>query len=146
MGGFATPSGVPIITRQQLQDPEIIDAIKSTRTQDIIDKSKGEATFKALAVAQIVWFIARCIIRASRHLFLTQLEVSTLAFTSTILVVWALWWHKPRDVQTPIWIGSSERDADVEGFRSQSWLQGLISGTSFLPDSSPISIPSAWSP
>ena len=70
--------------------------------EEIQDKSKGDAVTKALVVLQTTWFLLQCVARASQHLALTELELATAAFALLNIVIYALWWDKPLDVQCHI--------------------------------------------
>ncbi|KAJ7843951.1 hypothetical protein B0H13DRAFT_2097232 [Mycena leptocephala] len=109
MGGFVSSSGYPVVTKKQLKDPtlgfEFITAIRNINADDIMDKSKGDALSKGLALVQGLWFTAQCIARVHQHLVITQLEVATLAFAVVNVFIWLLWWDKPIDVQRQIIIG-----------------------------------------
>ena len=70
--------------------------------EEIQDKSKGDAVTKALVVLQTTWFLLQCVARGSRHLALTELELATAAFALLNIIIYALWWDKPLDVQCHI--------------------------------------------
>ncbi|KAJ7187673.1 hypothetical protein GGX14DRAFT_383417 [Mycena pura] len=54
MGGFVSSRGYPVATEEQLDDskfgPEFLKAIRSVDTEDILDKSKGDALSKGVAL------------------------------------------------------------------------------------------------
>ena len=75
----------PIVTREEIQD-----------------KSKGDAVTKALVLLQTTWFLLQCAARGSQRLALTELELATAAFALLNIVIYALWWDKPLDVQCHI--------------------------------------------
>ncbi|KAJ7130464.1 hypothetical protein C8R44DRAFT_665575, partial [Mycena epipterygia] len=102
MGGFVSQNGHPIVTIKQLENPEYILAIRKVKAEDISDKGNGDAFSKGIAVLQGLWFITQCIARVHQHLPVTQLEVATLAFAIVNVLIWALWWGKPLDVEQPI--------------------------------------------
>jgi hypothetical protein len=60
MGGFVSSTGYPIATKKQLADPdlgpEFLTGIKNIDAEDIMDKSKGDALSKGLAMVQGLWF------------------------------------------------------------------------------------------
>ncbi|KAJ7275497.1 hypothetical protein B0H12DRAFT_1087541 [Mycena haematopus] len=111
MGGFVSPAGCPIVTREQLEDqelgPQFLKAIKDVNAEDIMDKSKGDVLSKGVALLQGLWFITQCIVRMHQHLAVTELEVATLAFAVVNIFIWLLWWNKPLDVQRPIVVVSA---------------------------------------
>ncbi|KAJ7133315.1 hypothetical protein C8R44DRAFT_611749, partial [Mycena epipterygia] len=102
MGGFVSQNGHPIVTIKQLENSECLSAIRKVKAADIMDKSKGDALSKGVALLQGLWFITQCIARVSQHLPVTQLEVATLAFAIVTIFIWSLWWAKPLDIQQPI--------------------------------------------
>ena len=93
----------PIVTREEIQD-----------------KSKGDAVTKALVVLQTTWFLLQCAARGSQRLALTELELATAAFALLNIIIYALWWDKPLDVQCHIVVRRSARD----GTRSQQNQEG----------------------
>jgi hypothetical protein len=69
---------------------------------DIEDKGKADLLVKLLAVTQISWLVLSVIVRGITRLPVSQLEITSLAFS--VISVWIyianLW--KPKDVLTPI--------------------------------------------
>ncbi|KAJ7704545.1 hypothetical protein B0H17DRAFT_13449, partial [Mycena rosella] len=126
MGGFVSRIGHPIATKKQIEDsllgPEYLSAITKIDTEDIMDKSNGDALSKGVALVQGLWFTVQCLARFSQHLPVTELEVTTLAFAVVNIFIWLLWWSKPLDVQRPIPVGPSED----------------------RPETGPIPVPSNW--
>ncbi|KAJ7910812.1 hypothetical protein B0H13DRAFT_2272304 [Mycena leptocephala] len=112
MGGFVSSTGYPIVTKKQLADPELgaefLAGIKNVDAEDIMDKSKGDALSKGLAIAQGLWFTTQCLARVHQHLAVTELEVATLAFAMVNVFIWLLWWNKPLDVQRQIVVGPAK--------------------------------------
>ncbi|KAF7369903.1 hypothetical protein MSAN_00619800 [Mycena sanguinolenta] len=156
MGGFVSPAGHPIATKEQLEDPdvgsELQKAIRNVNDQEIMDKSKGDALSKGVALLQGLWFILQCLARVHQRLAITQLEVATLAFAIVNIFIWLLWWNKPLDVQWPIVVGptlSSQATAPDQFSRTTGFDQFLalifgFAGDKYHPLSS-VSVPSFWS-
>lgn len=72
--------------------------------EEIKDKSKGDAFFKALAILQLLWFILQVVVRASIHLDITPIEITTCALVvATIFMYWS-WWNKPLNAQCPVFL------------------------------------------
>ncbi|KAF7369970.1 hypothetical protein MSAN_00626900 [Mycena sanguinolenta] len=166
MGGFVSPTGHPIATKEQLgypiaskeqlEDPdvgsELQEAIRNVNEEDIEDKSKGDALSKGVALLQGLWFILQTLARAHQRLAVTQLEVATLAFAVVNLFIWLLWWNKPLDVRRPIVFGPPTQ-ADTETVTLPVQLSrldrfggaiGAQYGDRYDPLSS-VSVPSFWS-
>lgn len=68
---------------------------------DICDKSKSDNAAKLLALIQVTWFSAQCILRVCYHLPLSQLESMTLGYIPLFIVTYFFWWNKPKDVRSP---------------------------------------------
>ncbi|KAK4161497.1 hypothetical protein QBC43DRAFT_323439 [Cladorrhinum sp. PSN259] len=68
---------------------------------EIEDKSKADGLAKSLAAVQSAWMILQCIMRWSSGLYVTSLELNTLAHAICALVIFILWWDKPLDIQHP---------------------------------------------
>ncbi|KAJ3558024.1 hypothetical protein NP233_g11594 [Leucocoprinus birnbaumii] len=68
----------------------------------VYDKSKGDFLTKLLAILQTSWFAAQCITRWATGLYVTELEVMTLAFACFNVVTYALWWHKPQNMRVAL--------------------------------------------
>lgn len=84
------------------EHPEIDSAIREITAAEIVDRSKGDALTKVIAILQTTWFIIQCITRHIQRLSLTELELVTLALASLNAVTFVIWWHKPLGVQDPV--------------------------------------------
>jgi len=85
MGGFAQyddGEGPYIIDPDGLEDYLRKDDIMG---EAIMDRSKGDALSKGIAILQTGWFILQCIARKIQGLAVTELEVVTLAFATPTL-------------------------------------------------------------
>ncbi|KAL8723994.1 MAG: hypothetical protein Q9181_007035 [Wetmoreana brouardii] len=65
------------------------------------DKSNADGTAKLLALGQVSWFAAQCVMRRVHSLPLSQLESMTLSYIPLFAVTYLFWWVKPKDVLTP---------------------------------------------
>ncbi|CAK7206248.1 hypothetical protein SEUCBS139899_009035 [Sporothrix eucalyptigena] len=68
---------------------------------NIRDKSKSDSLTKLLAVSQVSWFVAQCILRGLEHLPISQIEAMTLGYIPVFLVTYFFWWNKPKDIRSP---------------------------------------------
>jgi hypothetical protein len=119
MGGFV--DGTTLLSLEDIErlvrNKEIEYPI--TTREEIQDKSKGDAVTKALVVLQTTWFLLQCAARGRQHLALTELELATAAFALLNIIIYALWWYKPLDVQCHIVVRrrtpqDSAREASLE--------------------------------
>ena len=74
--------------------------------EEIMDKSKSDSFARLLAISQTLWLVVQMIVRASRHLEVSQLEIGTTAFASCAVTIYVLNWHKPKGVGVPWTIGT----------------------------------------
>ncbi|KZP06522.1 hypothetical protein FIBSPDRAFT_1053492 [Athelia psychrophila] len=71
-------------------------------SEELGDRSKGDALSKSIAVFQTLWFVAQCIARRIENLVITNLEIMTLAYTVITVAMYTAWWHKPLNVHCPV--------------------------------------------
>lgn len=82
---------IPDISREQLED-----------------KSKSDMLGKMLTCWQAGYFCVQCIFRLSKALSITLLELNVFAHAICALLLFLIWWDKPRDVQEPLLIRDEE--------------------------------------
>ncbi|TFK62269.1 hypothetical protein BDN72DRAFT_964656 [Pluteus cervinus] len=109
MGGFASKDDNQILSSstliQLLEDGRLdVEELRSVTKEDIEDKSKGDWLSKGLVALQTTWFVCECLARLQQKLPLLELEVVTLAFATLNVLTYALWWHKPLNVNRPIFL------------------------------------------
>ncbi|KAJ7130459.1 hypothetical protein C8R44DRAFT_731980 [Mycena epipterygia] len=151
MGGFVSRNGHPIVTIKQLTDNSAyMSAIHDVKAEDISDKGNSDTFSKGIALLQGLWFVTQCLARLHQHLSVTQLEVATLAFAVVNVLIWALWWAKPLDVEQLILVGST---VELEGAERTIWslhlwdrFSGIFNGnySPYVPIAS-TSVPIFWS-
>ncbi|KAJ7700352.1 hypothetical protein B0H17DRAFT_1128772 [Mycena rosella] len=154
MGGFVSQSGHPIATKAQIEHPvlgpQYLASIRKIKKADIMDKSKGDALSKGVALVQGLWFTTQCLVRVFQRLPITELEITTLAFAVINIFTRVLWWGKPLDVQQPIQVGPGELRQDGGPGISSLNLLDRFSGVwaGYYPGYNPAestSVPSFWS-
>ncbi|KAF5309543.1 hypothetical protein D9619_012322 [Psilocybe cf. subviscida] len=69
---------------------------------EIWDRSKGDTFTKLIVALQTAWFLAQTISRPVQSLAITEIEIITLAYAAFNGAMYAFWWAKPLDVQSPI--------------------------------------------
>lgn len=88
-----TPRGVLLLAQCGLLPRLTKDEIK--------DKSKADSIAKTLVLLQAGWLIVQLIGRVAQKLPVTLLEVNTLGHVVCAFIIYMMWWHKPRQVETP---------------------------------------------
>ena len=69
--------------------------------EDILDKSKADNLSKMLSILQALWMLAQIVGRLIIRLSVTLLEVNTLAHIICALIIYVLWWYKPKLINEP---------------------------------------------
>ena len=76
--------------------------------EDIKDKSKADSLAKVLVCLQAIWFCVQCVVRVAQDQDISFLELNTFAHAVCTLLTYALWWHKPLDIESPSLIVGDE--------------------------------------
>lgn len=88
-------------------------------TAEVIDeRSKTDYLAQSVTFIQVSWFVLTTVARVAKHLPISALEVSTLAFVSCAAAVAFFWWEKPLDFgsSTVIKIPIQDRDLFLSMF------------------------------
>ncbi|KAL8800371.1 MAG: hypothetical protein Q9182_005226 [Xanthomendoza sp. 2 TL-2023] len=80
---------------------------------DIDDRNKRDGLARLLTAVQILVFLIKSIVRASRHLSITSLEVTTFAFIFAMLLASWFWKDKPQDVNKPVVLKSKASISEI---------------------------------
>ena len=72
------------------------------RNEDIEDRSKADALGMVFTIIQSAWAMCNIIARAACSLSISSLELGTIAYVACGILTYAFWWHKPKDMTTPI--------------------------------------------
>jgi hypothetical protein len=88
---------------EALIDAGVLPSINFT-DQDVTDRAKADSFAKAFAILQISWVVCDIVTRAAYRLPISLLELATVAYVACAVLIYAMWWHKPKDMTTPIMI------------------------------------------
>ncbi|KAJ5219726.1 hypothetical protein N7468_008930 [Penicillium chermesinum] len=92
----------PAITEDEIEDKSKSDGLsRSVSSQNGMDSTN---IHRLITVAQALWFVVNCIFRWAQGIFVTTLELTTLAFILISLVTSLCWYHKPMDVGSAVTI------------------------------------------
>lgn len=89
---------------------------RSISKDEIEDQSKRDVVAKALVVSQITWFFIRFYTKLYEGYPVTQLEYTTFAYAIVSVMVYVIWWYKPKDVRYPVGVRLSS-NADLERYK-----------------------------
>ena len=89
-----TSAGVRLLSRNKM--------LPSLSTKTIRNKSKPGYLLQFIVFLQILWMLLSTISKLANDLPITLLEVTTLAQVFGSMVIYAVWWYKPQDIEDPI--------------------------------------------
>lgn len=72
------------------------------RDQDIEDRAKADSFAKFFTVCQSTWFLCNVITRWAYDLPVSPIELSTVAYVACAILIYGVWWYKPKDMGTSI--------------------------------------------
>ena len=106
-----------------LRKSRVLTRLPYISPDELQDRSKSDSLVRTIAVGQILWVSIQILIRAARHLAISQLEITVVAFASCAVAMYGLNWYKPKGVEVPITImqyrGEAPRQVlDSLGMRS----------------------------
>lgn len=85
-----TPDNVLNVAKNQ---PSVLNIPSKA---ELWDKSKANGLAKVVVCLQAIWFLAQFISRLSQGLSASLLELTTAAHALCGLLIYTLWWKKPR--------------------------------------------------
>lgn len=97
--------------------------------RDIEDRAKADFMAIALTVLQSSWICCSTVARAAYDLPVSPLEIATVAYVACAIITYGLWWHKPKDMITPININLPfDREHDIpqqarDILKEEEWIQ-----------------------
>lgn len=106
--------------------------IELPMVEEINDRSKSDILIEALVPIQVFWFIVQCIARASQSLHVTKIEILSIAYITTNLWMYAVFWDKPRNTTQPIRIPRTMQPPQRGFFRPKYAKEGWLRTTSAL--------------
>jgi len=103
------------ITAQQLcyaHTRSLFQYIQMASARDIEALDDSNPLVKLLAFAQVSWLIIELIVRTTRSLPSSQLEIAGLAFSASSLITYVILWDRPRSVTRGYEISAQRRSTN----------------------------------
>jgi hypothetical protein len=94
-----------------LRDQGCIKELPNIPKRDLKDRAKSDSLVKAISVIQIVWSTARIFDRAITRLPVCALELTVVAFALCAIVIYWLYWDKPKRIGV---VTTIDRSVDYE--------------------------------
>jgi hypothetical protein len=84
----------------QLRNNGILPRLPNILETELLDRSKSDVFVKVIALSQIFWAAVQIVIRTARNLVISQLELAVIAFATCAIVIYGIYWSKPKNVGT----------------------------------------------
>ena len=110
-----TPCGLTVLAQCGL--------LPAISEKDIRDKSKADGLAKTIVCLQAGWMVLQTIVRIAYGLPVSLLEVNAIGHVVCAVLIYALWWHKPRLINEPTVI----RGSWVPAMAAYLWLSSHVS-------------------
>ncbi|KAH8660929.1 hypothetical protein BGZ60DRAFT_414294 [Tricladium varicosporioides] len=100
-----------------LRQKGVLQRLPYITKEELNDKSKSDNFMKIITIAQIGWLVVQVIARAARGLAISHLEIGTVAFAITAIILYCLNWEKPKGIAVPLTILNIEDEKynDIAG-------------------------------
>lgn len=79
-----------------------IISCRNFRDRDIKDKAKADSFAKTFTLLQSTWSVINILARVIYGLPVSLVELTTVSYVACAVFTYAFWWHKPKDMMTPI--------------------------------------------
>ena len=109
----------------KLREDGTLQKLPSISEEELSDKSKSNSFIKAIAIFQIIWATMQIIVRTVRKIAISQLELAVIAFAACAIIIYVLYWSKPKDISTVTAI------IQYQGQIPKDILQGIENCTKF---------------
>lgn len=164
MGGFALDldvsdlderkkSGLLVLTPRGVKLLAECGYLPNISEEEILDKSKTDFLGRLISLLQAIWMLAQVLGRVAANLPVTLLEVNTLAHVLCALIIFFLWWKKPKQINEPTvlrgrWVREIGAymfmSSQVSGWKSQN--PGILKKTWVKPEFSALAFELASEP
>ncbi|UKZ61122.1 uncharacterized protein TrAtP1_002393 [Trichoderma atroviride] len=94
----------------------VIADLPDIKTAEIDDKNKSDALVKVLAVMQVAWMVIQLCARVYYHHPFAPLELGTVAFSATAIILYIVEWDKPKDINTPFYVKAASASVSKDAF------------------------------
>jgi hypothetical protein len=83
----------------QLRKDGILPRLPEISETELLDRSKSDVLVKSIALFQIFWATVQILVRAARNLVIPQLELAVIAFATCAIIIYGIYWSKPKNVR-----------------------------------------------
>ncbi|KAL7900576.1 hypothetical protein HDV64DRAFT_290471 [Trichoderma sp. TUCIM 5745] len=94
----------------KLREANRIARLPDISEEELIDRAKDDPFVRTISVAQIIWSIIQILVRAAKKLPICPLELAVLAFAACAIIIYGLYWDKPKSIGASATISLQHQD------------------------------------
>lgn len=94
----------------KLRERNRVASLPDITEEELIDRAKDGPFIKTISIAQIIWSTIQILVRAVRKLSICPLELAVLAFAACAIIIYALYWDKPKSIGVSTTISLQHQD------------------------------------
>ncbi|KAL7925691.1 hypothetical protein ACQKWADRAFT_198059 [Trichoderma austrokoningii] len=94
----------------KLRETNRILRLPDITEEELIDRAKDDPFIRTISVAQITWSTIQILVRAVKKLSICPLELAVLAFAACAIIIYGLYWDKPKSIGVSTTISLQHQD------------------------------------
>lgn len=94
----------------KLRETNRVIRLPDITEEELIDRAKDDPFIRTISVAQIIWSTIQILVRAIKKLSICPLELAVLAFAACAVIIYGLYWDKPKSIGASTTISLQHQD------------------------------------
>lgn len=94
----------------KLRERNQVARLPDITEEELMDRAKDDPFIRTISVAQIIWSTIQILTRAVRKLSICPLELAVLAFAACAIIIYGLYWDKPKSIGVSTTISLQHQD------------------------------------
>lgn len=94
----------------KLREANQIARLPDITEEELVDRAKDDAFIRTISVARIIWSTIQILVRAVKKLSICPLELAVLAFATCAIIIYGLYWDKPKSIGVSTTISLQHQD------------------------------------
>lgn len=94
----------------KLRKTNRISRLPDITEEEPLDRAKDDPFVRTVSVAQDIWSTTQILVRAVKKLSICPLELAVLAFAACAIIIYGLYWDKPKSIDVSTTISLQHQD------------------------------------
>lgn len=94
----------------KLRETNRVARLPDITEEELIDRAKDDPFIRTISVARIIWSTVQILVRAVKKLSICPLELAVLAFAACAIIIYGLYWDKPKSIGVSTTISLQHQD------------------------------------